>query len=95
MQYDFNKALYTLKKMIKNADMEVLNYPLAERALVEMVDYAGEVGLLPVKLSLSHCLTKILYRSSLRKRGLPVYLILRYLKIQYPVLFNRKKGGVK
>ena len=33
--------------------------------------------------------------NSLRKRGLPNYLILRYLKIQYPVLFNRKKGGVK
>lgn len=59
MQYDFNKALYTLKKMIKNADMEVLDYQLAERALVEMADYAGEVGLLPVKLSVSHCLAKM------------------------------------
>lgn len=33
--------------------------------------------------------------NTLRRRGLPAYLILRYLKIQYPVLVNRKKGGVK
>ena len=33
---------------------------------------------------------------SLRRRGLPANLILRYLRVQNPMLVNsRKKGGVK
>ena len=61
MKTDLNKTLFMVKKMIKNADKNMLDKDLACKQLSMIATFADEEGMQRVSKVAKQCLCKVLY----------------------------------
>ena len=61
MRTDLNKTLFMVKKMIKNADKNMLDKDLACKQLSMIVSFAKEEGMQSISKIAKKCLYKVLY----------------------------------